>query len=155
RFHRVKGARGRTFESSGIGLALVQELVKLHGGVVCVESAVDQGSCFTVSIPRGTAHLPADRIGTARTVASTSVNSTTYVEEAMRWLLEDTLPAVTEVSQQMAVMARNRSGTTPPARILLVDDNADMRAYVQRLLAQHGYVVDAVVDGQAALQAAR
>jgi signal transduction histidine kinase len=60
RFHRVKGARGRSYEGSGIGLALVQELVKLHGGAVRVKSEVGKGSTFTVSIPTGSAHLPAD-----------------------------------------------------------------------------------------------
>lgn len=47
RFYRVKGAQGRSFEGSGIGLALVQELVKLHGGTVNVASVLGEGSCFT------------------------------------------------------------------------------------------------------------
>jgi signal transduction histidine kinase len=38
RFHRVEGQKSRSFEGSGIGLALVQELVKLHGGTIRVES---------------------------------------------------------------------------------------------------------------------
>ena len=62
RFHRVDGARGRSHEGSGIGLALVQELVKLHGGALTVDSALGQGSVFTVSIPVGAAHLPADHL---------------------------------------------------------------------------------------------
>src|SRR5262245_7747909 len=70
RFHRVKGVRGRSYEGSGIGLALVQELVKLHGGTARVESEVGRGSAFTVSIPFGKAHLPAEHIGAARTLAS-------------------------------------------------------------------------------------
>jgi PAS domain S-box-containing protein len=137
RFHRVKGARGRTFEGSGIGLALVQELAKLHGGSVRAESAVDRGSTFIVSLPLGTAHLPVDRIGVARTFAST-------VEEALRSLPEDRseLPAPSE--------ARSSS----KARILLAEDNADMREYVRRLLSRE-YEVVAVPDGAAALQAAR
>ncbi len=59
RFHRVEGARGRTHEGTGIGLALVQELVKLHGGQhLCRKANWDVGSTFTVHIPFGTAHLP-------------------------------------------------------------------------------------------------
>ena len=88
RFHRVKGARGRSYEGSGIGLALVQELVTLHGGVVSVASVVGRGTVFTISIPTGSAHLPADRIGAVRTLASTSLRSQAYVEEALRWLPE-------------------------------------------------------------------
>ncbi len=86
RFHRVKGARGRSFEGSGIGLALVQELVKLHGGSVRVDSALGQGSRFAVSIPLGTAHLPAARIQAQRAMTSTAVAAEVYVGEAERWL---------------------------------------------------------------------
>ena len=53
RFHRVEGSRGRTHEGTGIGLALVQELVKLHGGSVRAESTCGRGSTFTVSVPMG------------------------------------------------------------------------------------------------------
>ena len=65
RFHRVEGARGRTHEGTGIGLALVQELVKLHGWQLFVKSELGQGSTFTVNIPFGSAHLPLERIGAA------------------------------------------------------------------------------------------
>jgi K+-sensing histidine kinase KdpD len=87
RFHRVAGAKGRTFEGSGIGLALVQELVNFHGGTITVQSTPDEGSTFSVSIPLGTAHLPADRIlaGQPREMASAGA-AQAYVEEALRWL---------------------------------------------------------------------
>ncbi|BAZ49496.1 response regulator receiver modulated diguanylate cyclase/phosphodiesterase with PAS/PAC sensor(s) [Nostoc sp. NIES-4103] len=86
RFHRVKGAQGRSFEGSGIGLSLVEELVKLHGGSIHVTSQLAQGSCFTVSIPTGFAHLPSQRINASRTLTSTAIGATPYVEEAWRWL---------------------------------------------------------------------
>jgi len=84
RFHRVKGAHGRSYEGSGIGLALVRELVKLHGGDVRVRSEVGKGSTFTVSIPTGSAHLPAERLGGARALASTGVRSDAYVDELLK-----------------------------------------------------------------------
>lgn len=62
RFHRVRGTAGRTIEGTGIGLSLVQELVKLHGGTISVTSTYGRGSTFRVSIPLGTTHLPQDRI---------------------------------------------------------------------------------------------
>jgi hypothetical protein len=86
RFHRVEGARGRTHEGTGIGLALVQELAKLHGGTVRAESVCGKGSTFTVSIPLGTAHLPSVRLHTERTVCSTLLGPQPYVAEALRWL---------------------------------------------------------------------
>src|SRR5579863_1295437 len=96
RFYRVKDARGRTFEGSGIGLALVQELAKQHGGTVRVESEVGQGSTFIVSLPLGKGHLPADRIGAHRTLASTALRGETYVEEAVHWLpqVQQEIPSV-------------------------------------------------------------
>ncbi len=89
RFHRVEGAHGRTHEGSGIGLALVQELTRLHGGRVDVESVFGEGTAFSITIPSGRAHLPADRIGGTRTLASTAMGATPYVEEALRWLPEE------------------------------------------------------------------
>ncbi|PLZ88580.1 hypothetical protein CEN44_14995, partial [Fischerella muscicola CCMEE 5323] len=94
RFYQVRKAKARTHEGSGIGLALVQELIKLHGGTVDVTSTVGQGSCFTVTIPLGTAHLPSDRLqldvgdhSTAtRTLTSTALGAAPYVQEAERWL---------------------------------------------------------------------
>ncbi|MDV2992458.1 MAG: Sensor histidine kinase RcsC [Chroococcidiopsis sp. SAG 2025] len=165
RFHRVKGAQGRTFEGSGIGLSLVRELVQMHGGTVQVTSVLGSGSCFTVSIPTGTAHLPPDRIGMPRTLASTALGVTPYVEEALRWLpSEEGRGAGSEGREEVYIStpdSRTGGFLNPPlptptssTRILLADDNADMRDYVKRLLSQQ-YEVEAVSDGLAALAAIR
>ncbi len=158
RFHRVRGARGRSYEGSGIGLALVQELAKLHGGTVSIASEVDRGSSFTVTIPLGRAHLPADRIEVARTLASTALRADAFVEELLRWA-----PAARHTAQRLksgeraAAMAERSASTAPDdpatARIVLADDNADMRDYVRRLLGD--YEVEAVADGVLALDAVR
>jgi PAS domain S-box-containing protein len=89
RFYQVKGAKGRTYEGSGIGLALVYELIRLHGGTVEVNSTVGQGTCFIVTIPLGTEHLPSECIQVARTQNSTLSNAASYVEEAEGWLLAE------------------------------------------------------------------
>lgn len=161
RFHRVQGARGRTYEGSGIGLSLVQELVKLHGGTIHVSSVVNRGSCFTILIPTGYAHIPSDRVTTTRTLASTAMGAATYVEEALRWLPEErdggaggdgeAGEALLSFSASPAPLA----SLAPSARILLADDNADMRNYVKRLLVSQRYEVETVVDGVAALASVR
>ncbi|MDM9379277.1 ATP-binding protein [Chlorogloeopsis sp. ULAP01] len=152
RFHRVQGARARTYEGSGIGLALVQELARLHGGRVQVESIEGEGSTFTVIIPTGTAHLPPDstsnRVQTNLTPVSSALGAAPYVEEALRWLPEEAGD-----SEHISVSPRpHLPVSSDSARILLVDDNADMQDYVKRLLSS-SYQVEAVGDGMAALQA--
>jgi signal transduction histidine kinase len=151
RFHRVKNSRARTHEGTGIGLALVQELARLHGGSVAAASREGHGSTFTVSIRTGTSHLPPERIAVARQLASTSIGASPYVEEALRWLPgvgESTAPdkTLSEIPGEVA-----GAFSAVPARVLVADDNADMRDYVGRLLASR-YRVEAVADGRAALE---
>ncbi|MEW6269033.1 MAG: ATP-binding protein [Thermodesulfobacteriota bacterium] len=149
RFHRVQGTEGRTHEGTGIGLALVSELVKLHGGEVGVESELGRGSAFTVRLPTGAAHLPRDRVGATRTRASTALGARPFIEEALRWL-----PAEEEALVEPHSGAPQTDVLTPGARVLVADDNADMRAYIVRLLEPH-WRVEAVADGEAALAALR
>jgi CheY-like chemotaxis protein len=151
RFHRVQQTRGRSHEGSGIGLALVQELVKLHGGSVGVESVEGRGTTFRVSIPVGKAHLSQERIGSARTLESTTLKGRVFVEEAMRWLPDEGQPEPDGVLPGGEPPAGRGKETN--ARILLADDNADMRDYLRRLLHER-YHVEVVADGEAAFQSA-
>jgi PAS domain S-box-containing protein len=139
RFHRVEGARGRTHEGTGIGLALVQELVKLHGGSVAVASEPGKGSTFTVRVPFGSSHLPPERVGVPAALVSTATRPDAYVEEAERWL-----------PSNAAAGRDSGAGGAVRYRIILADDNADMREYVRRLLESR-YEVTAVTNGQEAL----
>ncbi len=154
RFYRVKGELGRTFEGSGIGLSLVQELVKLHGGTVQVSSVEGEGSCFRVFIPTGCTHLPAERIGATRTLASTATLASPYVEEALRWLTPES-ESVQQVKNQSVrkitfAPTYPHVPSTASSRILLVDDNADMRDYLKRLLNER-WQVETAANGAIAL----
>ncbi len=157
RFHRVEGARGRTFEGTGIGLALVQELVKLHGGSIQVESRMNHGSSFTVKVPFGNQHLPADRLNLSSAPVSTSIRADEFLEEALRWL-----PVDSEASQDIesvpstsiAEFSQLRPDGGSGARILVVDDNEDMRRYIRRLLTGLGYEVKTAPNGEEAFQVA-
>ncbi len=150
RFYRVQGAQGRTHEGSGIGLALVHELVKLHGGSVRAESEVGVGSAFIVTLPFGAAHLPAEQRAAAPTAGANAAVATAFVAEALRWLPDDPEPPR---EADFAVDEALPPAAGPRPRIVLADDNADMRGYIARLLSPR-YEVVAAPDGQAALEAA-
>ncbi|MGZ4605089.1 MAG: SpoIIE family protein phosphatase [Blastococcus sp.] len=164
RFHRISDARARSGEGSGIGLAMVRELVSLHGGTIGVESAPDVGTTFTITLPLGSAHLPADRVAdpdeepAGAPAPSTAVP---FVAEALRWVPEvaveggDGAP-VTVSRPPLAPEPGTSTGQMAGAggRVLVADDNADMREYLIRLLAPH-YAVFAVGDGRAALKVAQ
>ncbi|RJF76597.1 ATP-binding protein [Rhodopseudomonas palustris] len=155
RFRRVEGARGRSIEGSGIGLALVQELVKLHSGSIRVESELGRGSAFHVTLPFGTAHVPAGRPQPVSHQVSTNVRAQAYLDEAMGWLEGDSGAAIDRPHASTAEDLGLGSIRTDEARprVLLADDNPDMRDYVVRLLGD-SYEVEAVGDGVAALEAA-
>ncbi|MGD0677126.1 MAG: ATP-binding protein [Polyangiaceae bacterium] len=147
RFHRVEGSRGRSFEGTGIGLAMVSELVKAHGGVVHVSSRLGRGSTFTVSIPSGFNHLPKERVCAATSDASGVPRLRPAVMEAEQWAR-----ASIRESQPVAItnLALPRSVARDKSRILVADDNADMREYLFRLLNPH-WEVEVVGDGETAL----
>lgn len=152
RFHRVEGTLGRSIEGSGIGLALVQELVQLHGGTIAVRSEVGKGSAFIVTLPLGRKHLPPDRIHDASQTATTGGRAAAYVLEAASWAGEGSdFPAASGGENLAFGPAVKASGEL----VLLADDNRDMRDYVERLLVTAGYRVKSVADGAEALAAAK
>ncbi|WP_205525723.1 ATP-binding protein [Pyxidicoccus trucidator] len=163
RFHRVQGAKGRTHEGSGIGLALVDELAKLHGGSVEVRSVEGEGSTFFVRVPLGSAYwMAAPALAGTQRPPSTATRPEAYVEETLRWLT-DQAPAASSVEDGRSVDRTPATSTAkavelPAAgtrqRVLLADDNADMRDYVRRLL-EGRYQVTAVANGAEALRVAR
>jgi PAS domain S-box-containing protein len=157
RFHRVEGQRSRSFEGTGIGLALVHELVKLHGGTIDVTSKVGLGTTFCLRIPFGTAHLTTDHVsGGPGEHGSKSHRADAYVEEALRWLPghdgsgDDEEPAERTDDMPELPVCLQTSGSL----VLVADDNADMRRYISRLLKPR-WEVQSVPDGRAALDAMR
>jgi signal transduction histidine kinase len=155
RFHRVEGTPGRTQEGSGIGLALVQELIKLHGGTICAESQLGRGTTFRVVLPLGSAHLPIDRLKKARATTSTAIGARAFVQEALRWIPDaETSPDLPVLGGDAPRAMADWLERTAGARVLIADDNADMRTYLRDLLAG-AYSVEAVADGAQALEAAR
>jgi len=149
RFHRVLGAHGRSYEGSGIGLALVQELVKLHGGSVAVSSRLAEGSAFTVSLPLGSMHLDSEHVQTATALKSTHTGAAPFINEALQWSnAVSGLPKLADAAVDVPI-------ASTAGRILLCDDNADMRQYVHHLLVAQGWEVETVEDGEAAVRSAK
>lgn len=148
RFHRVAGSRSRTHEGSGIGLALVAELVTAHGGAVEVASAEGQGSTFLVRLPLGHAHLPADQVEHEAGVIAVAADGLTrsMVAQTLSWLPDDARPR-SELPEPSGLETSDRE---PRATVLVVDDNADMRSYITDLLRPE-YDVVVAADGLDAL----
>jgi PAS domain S-box-containing protein len=148
RFHRVPNARSRTHEGSGIGLALVSELVKLHSGKIDVDSEVDRGTTFMVSIPTGKAHLPAEQIAVETSPALPMLRTKPFVEEALRWLPQEIKGRLQMPDETLRW--HKPDGST--IRVLLAEDNPDMRNYVFRLLEPY-CEIETVSNGEEALVA--
>ena len=152
RFHRVEGAKGRSFEGTGIGLSLVRELVKLHGGSIRASSEEGHGSVFEVAIPTGRAHLPPDRV-VEHAGAAPPTNVAPYLLEASQWIGsgQETLDSIAApIEDVLASAGPRKDSSRGRARVLVADDNPDMREYLARLLAAR-WRVEIAEDGQAAL----
>jgi PAS domain S-box-containing protein len=152
RFHRVEGAKGRSFEGSGIGLALVKELVAQHGGEISVQSEVGVGTSFAISMPVGRDHLGSDRIDLSSDESAPATRAESFVQEALRWLPGAPAP---EVRVEAAVGLSTAASPSKGQTIILADDNADLRIYIQRLLEGQGYEVQTLSNGEEALAAVR
>jgi signal transduction histidine kinase/DNA-binding response OmpR family regulator len=158
RFYRAQASRARTYEGSGIGLALVAELAALHGGTVGVTSTIGHGSQFTVRIPRGRAHLPAERIivtddwgveGGGTPPPEWGGTRSELVAEASRWLARDSAEAAAPGRSEAPASADDQR-----PKVLVIDDNDDMRSYISRLLADD-YVVLTAANGVEGVARAR
>ncbi|HLJ86791.1 MAG TPA: ATP-binding protein [Candidatus Angelobacter sp.] len=133
RFYRKTGV-GRATEGTGIGLALVRDLVKLHGGSIKVTSTVGRGTTFSVRLRTGAAHLPQDQVRQEQVRPGdkgmdTAGDAKLYVEEALGWV-EDGRSNLAPIRPEPYVLSKEKTR----ARILVIDDNVDTRNYLVSLL---------------------
>lgn len=142
RFYRVPNAQGRSNEGTGIGLALVSELVRLHGGAIAVRSEESKGTEFTITLPFGAAHLPRDQVQSTQQQRSQVNTISAFLEEIGAWRVDS--PDSSSVLLSVGVDAASAPvAADARKKIVLADDNADMREYVRHLLGKHFDVVTA------------
>jgi signal transduction histidine kinase/FixJ family two-component response regulator len=138
RFYRAGNNRGRSVEGAGIGLSLVRGLVELQRGTVEIESEPDRGTAVTIRLPRSVVGAPVEPLRDG-----TPDPSNPYVADARQWLTAVPDPAASPAAPD-----------GPRQLVLVADDNADMRAHLERVLSPHWQTV-LVADGQSALAATR
>ncbi len=147
RFHRAAHTTGRTHEGTGIGLSLVRELTRLHGGDVTLASTVGSGTTVRLIVPLGAPQSAAR--GRLAAGAPRGSLAAAFVDEAARWA-----PSPETGAAAFGLERDPNPGAMPGAHVLVVDDNTDMRGYIGRLLGAR-WRVTAAMDGLAALEAIR
>ena len=145
RFYQVEDSTTRPYEGTGIGLALVKELVDLHDGTVHAESEPGRGSTFTVRIP-----IPLDfEISGDGETAEPSGTEHKGSEE-----LEDIETSVAALATPAPSEIQHPPFQADQTTVLVVEDNADMRAFVRSILEPEYRVLEAA-DGTEGLRLAR
>ena len=140
RFFQEDSSFTRSYSGSGIGLALVKELVKALCGQVYVQSEHGQGACFTVLLPLGKAHLKEGEI----------VNNTGPIEmHSGGYLVENPL----KVEKNNSVSSPQVSETKEPPLLLIVEDNVDVRSFITTIFAAD-YAILAAENGEQGLKLA-
>ncbi|ORX90315.1 hypothetical protein K493DRAFT_356942 [Basidiobolus meristosporus CBS 931.73] len=133
RFYCTRSVEARSYEGTGIGLALVKELVQFHSGIIDVESEERVGTTFNVFIPTGKSHIPPEFIlddsGTSYGV-NAKKTATLFIDEMQQWA------STTQKSPSPVKLDAAPKGpsSTQKSCVLLVDDNCDMRQYIRALL---------------------
>jgi signal transduction histidine kinase len=125
RFYRVEDPLARSQEGTGLGLALVRELVRMHGGTVTAQSTPGQGTNMVIRVPYDRDHGRANGRVTGRVAPHVGATASTFVEEARGW---------DERGKRNPIVG-SANTTRENADVLVVEDNEDMRDYLCRLLA--------------------
>ncbi len=155
RFRQADGSANRHYEGTGLGLSLVQELSQMHGGNVSVQSVYGEGTTFTIELPLGFAHLPADQVVEEALSTETGQTETSRVAVELSDIEMASATADSTITLPPEVeSAQTQRASFEGAQILVVDDNPDLRAYVSSVLHRQGYQVRTAEQGAAGLEMA-
>lgn len=140
RFYQVDGSASRRHEGTGIGLSLAKELVTLHNGTLEVASTVGRGTTFTLTLPDTPVALDHEGDGAAPPLRASMTAFPTHASEKPTEAGAPP-PAPEEVPEEEML-------------VLIVDDNADMRAYIRSHLTGLFTLVEAE-NGRVGLERAQ
>ncbi|GAB4024581.1 hybrid sensor histidine kinase/response regulator transcription factor [Spirosoma gilvum] len=130
RFYQVDGKVNRSYEGTGIGLALVKELVQVLGGTLSVDSTEGEGTTFWVTLPATPIDPSVENFTSTTTQPEKPISSRQISHRKI--LPERPLPTTGLASDNL---------------LLIIDDNADIRAYVRSIFETHYQILEAS-DGQ-------
>jgi signal transduction histidine kinase/DNA-binding response OmpR family regulator len=128
RFHQVDSSQTRSYEGSGLGMALAKELTELHHGTIRVESTEGKGTTFTVKLPLGKEHFSKDEV-----IDGSSLDRRPIPIEDLTLINED------DPLHEKAVEASDHQPI-----LLIVEDNEDMRRYINKIFADQYQIIEAV-----------
>ncbi len=133
RFRQAEGSTNRSYEGSGLGLALVKELVDLHKGQIHVNSIYGEGTTFTIWLPIGADHLPAEQVLEVPAELNPRRAAVELADVEMELAEAE---ASGEIEINSLEEKPSSESVNPENCILVVDDNSDLRRYLSSILQQ-------------------
>ncbi len=158
RFHQVDGSEQRQYGGTGIGLALVKEIVEFQGGEVKVSSTLDQGSTFEFRLPTDRAAYPQERLDRRRVDEKVAIDRRQGAElKKLATVISNPADLVLADLSQAEVPPEDETDLVlhpERAKVLIADDNRDMLAYLKTILGREYHIITAT-DGEEAFQVAQ
>jgi response regulator RpfG family c-di-GMP phosphodiesterase/signal transduction histidine kinase len=159
RFQQVDSSSTRRYEGTGLGLTIVKESVDLMRGRVEVYSEINRGTTFRIELPKNLDELATDAIIDRRKQASRRTRAEEIAWSERRKVSRRTLDQTRISVDDIAFIERNQANDADETsklvetengcadRVLLVEDNVDLRTYISKMLTCFGHKVSTAIDG--------
>ncbi|MGL5081069.1 MAG: response regulator [Microcoleaceae cyanobacterium] len=147
RFRQAEGSASRSYEGSGLGLALVKELVDLHKGNIRVDSVYGSGTTFNIWLPFGSAHLPEEQVVDVPAELNPHRSAVEFADIEVELSEEQVIAAQNGMGQVLSSETPEPLPELAQNCILVVDDNPDLRSYLSFILRQADFSVVTARNG--------